>query len=54
MNWIVPLALPSNSDHQDYYIFSRGLYNIKLHLPLLLGKGMTQIIYQIYIIIYIS
>ena len=41
VSWVVPL--PSNSHHQDCYIFSRGSL-INLHLPLLLGGGSTQVI----------
>ena len=29
----------SNSHHQDYYMFSRESLNVKLHLPLLLGRS---------------
>ena len=38
-SWVVPP--PSNSDHQDYYIFSRGSQP-KPSFPLLLGGGTTQ------------
>ena len=41
ISWVVPP--PSNSQHKDYYIFSRGSL-INLHLPLLLGGGSTQVI----------
>ena len=34
------------SHHQDYYIFRLGDPNLKLHLPLLLGGGTTQAIFQ--------
>ena len=40
MLWVV--LLPSNSHHQDHYIFGRG--SINLYLPLLLGGGTTQLI----------
>ena len=35
------LQMESNSDHQDYYMFSRGV-PMNLHLPLLLRGGPTQ------------
>ena len=38
--WVWPR--PSNSDHQDYYSFSRESLYINLHLPLLLGGYHTQ------------
>ena len=37
--WVVPP--PSNSDHKDYYMFSRGI-PINLHFPLLQGGGHIQ------------
>ena len=40
--WVVPP--PSNSHHQDYYIFSRESQP-KPSFPLLLGGGTTQIIF---------
>ena len=42
IHWVAPL--PSNSHHQDYYIFRRGfpIKPINLYLPLLLGGGTTQ------------
>ena len=36
--WVVPP--PSNSHHQDYYIFRIGNPNLNLHLPLLLRGGV--------------
>ena len=39
MPWVVPP--PTNSHHQDCYIFSRGI-PINLHLPQLLGGGTIQ------------
>ena len=39
--WVVPP--PSNSDHQDYYIFRLGDPNLNLHLPLLLGGGQSKL-----------
>ena len=40
ISWMWPP--PSNSDHQDYYIFRIGDPNLNLNLPLLLGGGHTQ------------
>ena len=41
IHWVV--HPPSNSHHQEYYIFSRGSgIPINLHLPLLLGGGTNQ------------
>ena len=39
ITWVVPP--PSNSDHQDYYIFSRES-RTKPSFPLLLGGGTTD------------
>ena len=38
--WVWPL--PSNSDHQDYYIFSRESRNKPLFATGILGRGHTQ------------
>ena len=44
--WVVPP--PSNSDHQDYYIFSRDPYKPSFATGIL-GGGTTQYIHIIYI-----
>ena len=48
-------ALPSNSQHQEYYIFWQGISK-SLRFPLLVGGGASQNIYiymiWIYIVIY--
>ena len=43
ISWFVPL--PSNSDHQDCFMFRLGDPNLNLHLPLSLGGGQPNVCY---------
>ena len=42
ISWVVPL--PSNSHHQDYYVFSRGSQPKPSFATGILGGGTTQVI----------
>ncbi len=43
IHWVYPL--PSNSHHQDYYIFRIGNPNLNLHLPLASWEGGQPNVY---------